>query len=334
MSVATKLRGLITGKQYVIDKLNAKAETSLEINAKWTDIGNTIENITTGIEPTGQAYINSNGIHNVSGYATALVEVEGGIAQPTLNTPSISRNGDTITLSNPSTNGNFMKSFNIYNGATLLKNQTSTSLSLKSLDPGDYELSVQVIGDNFNPSSNSTTVLASVYTIDYELTNLSKNTSEIKISDGVTLSFKITAINGWWLPEFIDIHVNGELTQDYTYDSYEGTIKIVAKGNIRIIASAIEEPKLRTPVINVEEFNLTIEDVTYAQYYDTYINDELVETYEVETDTEQVATPVISISPKLIMTMKNSDYDLVNTYGVKYDIYVNDEFILTEEEGL
>lgn len=75
MSVATKLQGLITGKQYIIDKLNAKAETSLEFNAKWTDIGDTIENITTGIEPTGQIHINSNGTYNVEGLKEVVVNI-------------------------------------------------------------------------------------------------------------------------------------------------------------------------------------------------------------------------------------------------------------------
>ena len=39
---------------------------------------------------------------------------EGAKEMPTLNTPSIRREGDTITITNPSTNGNFNKGFNVY----------------------------------------------------------------------------------------------------------------------------------------------------------------------------------------------------------------------------
>ena len=44
-TTADKLQKLIDGKQYVIDKTNAKAGTSLNIKSKWKDIGDTIEEI-------------------------------------------------------------------------------------------------------------------------------------------------------------------------------------------------------------------------------------------------------------------------------------------------
>ena len=45
-TTADKLQKLIDGKQYVIDKTNAKAGTSLNIKSKWKDIGDVIERIT------------------------------------------------------------------------------------------------------------------------------------------------------------------------------------------------------------------------------------------------------------------------------------------------
>ena len=48
MATADKLQKLVNGKQYVIDKTNAKAGTSLNIKSKWKDIGDVIENISGG----------------------------------------------------------------------------------------------------------------------------------------------------------------------------------------------------------------------------------------------------------------------------------------------
>ena len=45
-TTADKLQKLIDGKQYVVDKTNAKAETSLPINCTWKELGDTIERIT------------------------------------------------------------------------------------------------------------------------------------------------------------------------------------------------------------------------------------------------------------------------------------------------
>lgn len=43
MSLANKLQKLIDGKQYVVDKVNAKTGSNLTIDSKWKDIGDTVE---------------------------------------------------------------------------------------------------------------------------------------------------------------------------------------------------------------------------------------------------------------------------------------------------
>lgn len=48
MSIENKLQKLIDGKQYVIDKVNAKSGSNLTITSKWQDIGDSVENITSG----------------------------------------------------------------------------------------------------------------------------------------------------------------------------------------------------------------------------------------------------------------------------------------------
>lgn len=51
-TTADKLQKLIDGKQYVIDKTNTKAETSLPINCTWEELGDVIEGIESGIDTT------------------------------------------------------------------------------------------------------------------------------------------------------------------------------------------------------------------------------------------------------------------------------------------
>ena len=112
-TTADKLQKLIDGKQYVIDKTNAKAGTDLKINSTWQSIGDIIEELETTpslqektttpnktpqtiipdegydglskvfvnpipdnyIEPNGTINITSNGTHDVFGYKNANVNV-------------------------------------------------------------------------------------------------------------------------------------------------------------------------------------------------------------------------------------------------------------------
>lgn len=53
-TTADKLKGLVDGKQYVLDKLNQKAETNLPINAKWQEIGDTIDNLASKVNVIGE----------------------------------------------------------------------------------------------------------------------------------------------------------------------------------------------------------------------------------------------------------------------------------------
>lgn len=48
MSLQTKLQGLVDGKTAVVNSINAKAETSLTINSKWSDLVSAVDGITTG----------------------------------------------------------------------------------------------------------------------------------------------------------------------------------------------------------------------------------------------------------------------------------------------
>ena len=44
-TIADKLQGLVNGKQYVIDKVNAKSGSNLTITSKWQDIGDSVDEL-------------------------------------------------------------------------------------------------------------------------------------------------------------------------------------------------------------------------------------------------------------------------------------------------
>ena len=81
--------------------------------------------------------------------AGLLGTFEGASDKPQLRTVTISRNGDTISISNPSTNGNYVKSYNIYLNDELVKTQTATSFSIISFNThGEVKFQVTAIAES------------------------------------------------------------------------------------------------------------------------------------------------------------------------------------------
>ena len=216
---------------------------------------------------------------NADGYKTVDVSVE---AQepPTLYAPTISRSGDTINISNPSTNGGFVTKYKIYNGNTALSEQTTTSFSLIGLGAGTYSLSVAASGTDFKDSPKSNVINASVYTITRTLENLTANNNTALIGDNQTYNVTLTPTSGYYLPEDITVTMGGVTTTAYTYDSYTGAISIAAvSGNIVITASALSMPKLRRPTLSLSGTNLTITPPLYAETTNVYVNGTIEQTY-------------------------------------------------------
>ena len=199
---------------------------------------------------------------------------------PILNTPSISRSNDTITISNPSTNGNFVTQFKIYNGNDVLRTQTATSFSLIGLGAGNYELYASAVGNNFKDSLLSNKINAAVYTLTRNLTNLTANNSTALISNGLPYSVTLTPTSGYYLPEDIVVTMGGVPYSKYTYNSYTGEISIPSvNGDVVITAVAYNALKLRRPVLSLSEGVLSVTPERFAEVTYTYINGNLQYTY-------------------------------------------------------
>ncbi len=199
----------------------------------------------------------------------------GGTAMPTLNRVSTTRNGTSFTITNPSSNGNFVTGYKIYDNGNLIATITSTSYSLTGLDVGTHSIMVAAKGNNFNDAPGSTAFIAKMLAITNELTNLTNSNSAVKILDGQTYSAKLVPNEGKYLPEAISVTADGEPVE-YIYDEYAGTITVAnVQGDISVEAVAWDTLKLHTPklVLANDGRTLDMQSVRYATQLHLYANE-------------------------------------------------------------
>ena len=82
------------------------------------------------------------------------------VSQPKLNAPNISITDETLTITNPSTNGNFCSAFKVFVDGVLKLTQTSNTVDLTTVieDSGTYNITVKCSGTNFEDSADSNSV--------------------------------------------------------------------------------------------------------------------------------------------------------------------------------
>lgn len=245
--------------------------------------GTTLKKVTvkkpSGLIPTN--IVSGVDIGGVIGTATVSAE------SPQLNKLTLTRSNDTMTITNPATNGSFVQKFRIYNKGALLKEQTGTTFSLIGLGAGEYELQVSAVGAGFYDSEASAAVKASVFAISQSLTNLTTTNNATLISNGLEWTTTLKPTTGLYLPEDITVTMGGKPCV-YKYNSYTGALTISnVNGDIAVTAVAYTAKKLRRPTLELDGSSLTVTPPRYAKTTNTYIDDDLTWTY-IDTSTWEV----------------------------------------------
>ena len=208
------------------------------------------------IIPSGTLDITGNGTYDVTDKASVVVGVSS--EKPTLNAPTISLNGSTLTITNPTTNGNFVTAYKVYDGASLIASTTETSLDLSTLitTDGTHSITVKAAGMNFgdSASSNSQSFVLTHYSITPTLSNVtaaSDNATSITAYETKTLIF--TAANDYELPDAVTVN---NATGDW--DKASGSLTLSnAIGNVTftITATAVVTASYEVNGITLKVFN-------------------------------------------------------------------------------
>lgn len=188
----------------------------------------------------------------------AISGLVGGVVvgeQPQLNSPSLSRSGTTVTISNPSSNGGFVRSYKIYDGDTMISEQTGTSYNISGFGLGKHLLTAEAVGDKFITSARSETLNASKYSVSMTLSNVTANTSPTYAWHGDALTISLTPASGYALPSTITATMGGS-SSGITYDADNKRIVINSvTGEVVISITAIKPVTLEeTPWDKIADY--------------------------------------------------------------------------------
>ena len=129
-------------------------------------------------------------------YNAAGVKTLGSLALPQLNAPTISLNGDTLTISNPATNGNFVTGYKVYSDGSLVATIQATTLDLSTVisAAGTHSVTAKAYGTGFNDSAASTAVSYTVsagysVSIGPNATSVAYDENGYCVIDGTTYNF-------------------------------------------------------------------------------------------------------------------------------------------------
>ena len=251
---------------------------------------------------------------------------EGARDMPTLNVPSISRSSDTITITNPSTNGNFNKGFNVYSGGELAFYQTGTTFSLigKFEAENDYSIQATCVNPLMNESGKSGSIVFSIYSINKVFDEyISTTDTSTKISSGLKYKIYLKSAFGYWLPEIIKVYKkrNGtdeyELTNEFYYSMYTGEVSFDSiDSNVKIEVIADEEPHLKRPKVRIveNEFILKTSFPIYSQKLLFYDNEEFF--HEEVKQEEPIAVIVESLGTTYTFIQDSDGYYKPTNKGV------------------
>lgn len=174
---------------------------------------------------------------------------------PSLNAVTIAKSNNTLTLTNPSTNGNFLSVFKIYDDGSIVATTASSPYDLLQLPHKQYVITAKASNSDagFQDSAASNSVTLTVYLMTPNFINLNSSAELGKITNGMTVAFTLTPKTGYYLPSVVDIRCNNK-PLDFTYNPYTGEVSISALALVYAAASG-DGSDLPVPAIMLEGYS-------------------------------------------------------------------------------
>ena len=214
---------------------------------------------------------------------------------PQLNTPTITKSTTTFTLTNPSSNGSYVKGYRVYIDGVLDRDITQTisggsSITLDlasdmSKYVGTHTLTASVTaGDDFLESKQSSSISFTIYSVNETLTNITNSGSKYVYENGSYIGDLIPN-TGYYLPTSIKLSMGEEDLSLSNWNDETGRISIVkVTGDITLEATGSSVNQLRTPWITFEEPKLSVRSVKNATNYNVYLGNNIIWTKQTSTD--------------------------------------------------
>lgn len=165
---------------------------------------------------------------------------------PTLNAPTIAISDNTLTITNPASNGNFVTKFKVFSDGTALteaviKGSTTTvDLSTLLTEAGTYSITAKASAANFNDSAASSAVSYEVAAAGYKLTvtsigSYSGGSASIVYADG-TIAQYITdgAYNNVATVTAVDYNLGGYDLKDSSGGSHNVPYNLTSDTTLEI----------------------------------------------------------------------------------------------------
>ena len=124
---------------------------------------NDLSDFLTGVADAIRAKTGSSSLINPQDFDSEISELRYPVQ---LHAVTISLSGDTINISNPSTNGNFVTGYKIYDSGTLIDTISTTSYDLSTLGEGTYTITVVASGTDMLDSDASNSITHTVVPYD------------------------------------------------------------------------------------------------------------------------------------------------------------------------
>ena len=187
----------------------------------------------------------TSGAKNINQMKLAVDSIS--VVKPSLNAPTITVSGNTISISNPSTNGNFVTGYKIFLDGNYSETVTTTTATITA--SGSHAVTVKASGTNFEDSAASNSVTIANYSITVSTTHCTASGSNPTTitNNGGTATLVFTADNDY------EVRASGVTAVNATIDSVDkttGTVVISgATGNVTL--TVVGEVPLTAAILTV-----------------------------------------------------------------------------------